>query len=776
LGKTLFKTNFQALLGAPRRTFYSLLFLIWALFIFSRYFDMGGMPNVFSSLSILFSFPSFGPWNGTQHLGVWLSTLGALAVSFLAILNSWWLGSVILGITGPRQAKGLIRWTLEMGLGALGSSLFWMGTGLVHLWFEPPLIFLWSLAAGPAIWKLKELSPVKVETPSGILLKGFVLTAVVYELFAFVQALLPETFYDSLNYFLGIPQYWVLKKAVVDDPGHILSSYFHGGTLYFMDGFYFGGSVAAKLLSFFSVFCCAVFTGAWAKEEAGANAGWTAFALTATFPLLFLNGWAVRVDGLLTFCHLLFFYAARKFLKESRPAPLQSWGVLAAALAGFAMTVKPTAVTGIAAVFLAAGLLNFRELKRKGFGLWIWMALVSAGLVAPWLLKNFFFTGNPFFPYGVHLAGGRSFFAPGMARLLYENQQFLKLGPDFKSWLTFPWRLLGPGANAQFAGPLAVAFVPLSLFSLRQKGDARFFTVAAFLFLALGLCLSHMLRFVMPAFVVLFMAWAVGAAKQKGIWNQLTAGLALAAALFTFPYFLDTAARYFNGFGLITGAETQDQYLRRMVQNPYQDLVDWTGDHLPADARILIAGDTRGLYYQRDFLANSAFDEPFLEQITKLSVSPGEMAEKIKRLGLTHAVVNTNEGFRLSPDYHLYEMTAAQWKQLNLYLALYWRPLTISGSQGVYEIEAEPQKPAPPALFPVNPFSFFTAGAHDFAKALASNEWPAALSAALAQQALFPGDSFWNQKVLWVKKQIALGAVRQPKDPINPAPLTGSLP
>jgi hypothetical protein len=603
------------------------------------------------------------------------------------------------------------------------------------------------------------------------LLKGFVLTAVVYELFAFVQALLPETFYDSLNYFLGIPQYWVLKRAIVDDPGHILSSYFHGGTLYFMDGFYFGGSVAAKILSFFSVFCCSVFTGAWAKETAGANAGWAAFALTATFPILFLNGWAVRVDGLLTFCLLLFFYAAWNFFKESKPARIPAWGLLAAALAGFALTVKPTAVTGIAAVFLAAGLLNFRSLGRKGFGLWVSMALVSAGLVAPWLLKNFFFTGNPFFPYAVHWAGGRSFFAPGMARLLYENQQFLSLGPDLKSWLTFPWRLLGPGANAQFAGPLAVAFAPLSFLSLRQKGEARFLTAAAFLFLALGLCLSHMLRFVMPAFVILFMAWAVGAAREKGIWIQLTAGLALAAAMLSLPYFLDTAARYFNGFGLITGAETQDQYLRRMVQNPYQDLADWTGDHLPAAARILIAGDTRGLYYQRDFLANSAFDEPYLEQIAKSSADPSEMAEKIKRLGLTHAAVNIHEGFRLSPDYHLYELTAPQWKRLNLYLALYWKPLYFNGSGGVYEIEPRPQKPAPPALFPLNPFSFFTSGAHDFAEGLASRDWPAALSAALAQQALFPGDSFWHQRVLGVKREMGLAASRQ-----SPAPMKRSPP
>ncbi len=713
------------------------------------------MPDPFAAVFSQVHLARFGSSAWTQHLGVETESFTAFALSSLAILNSWWLGSVLLEWLGQRQLKGFVPWAFELGLGALVSSLFWMGTGLNRLWFPYLLAPLGILALGFAFQKLKRRMAdlgfarpwLRTHSPMGWILKIFVGIAFFYGVWGFVQCLLPETFYDSLNYFLGIPQYWVFKHGITDDPGHILASYFHGGTLYFMDGFYFGGTETAKFLSFAACFLSALFVGAWAKEEAGGNAGWAAFALTATFPLLFLNGWAARVDGLLTFCLLLFFYAYRRFLKESKPEVFKPWGILAALLAGFALTIKPTAVVGVAAIFLVS-LSDPRRIKAKGLG--IWMALLGVGLalVAPWFLKNAFFTGNPLFPYAHSFMGGRAFFAPGAARLLYENQQFLALGPDFKNWITFPWRLLMPGAggNGQFTGPLILVFLPLCLPLFLKKGEPRFWAAVALVYLGLGLCLSHMLRFVLPAFALLLMAWAGWAARDKVFFEKSVAVWGLAAALLGLPYFLDTSARYFDGLGVWTGLETRSQYLARMVQNPYEDLVEWTDAHLPSDARILLVGDARGIYYRRDFMANSAFDEPTLETIVRTSATPEEIAEKVKRLGVNDAVVNIPEGMRVSEDYHLYELTPAEWGRLNRYLALYWKPLYFNRFRAVYAIEAEPVKTPSDALAPLNPFSFFAPNAYDFSRAMEAGNLPAALEAARAQAVLFPGDAFWSEK------------------------------
>ncbi len=747
------KSFFKFGLGS-RGNLMMILFSGWFLFVFIRYFQ--DIPNPFAVIFAQLHLGRFGPSGWAQPLGVETESFIAFAVFFLAILNSWWLGSVVWEWLGPDKQRGFVPWAFELGLGALASSLFWMGTGLNRLWFPYLLAALGILALGPAWMKLKSrmvqfprtLARPWAGPPMGWILTGFVGVAFLYGAWGFLQCFLPETFYDSLNYFLGVPQYWIFKHGITDEPGHILASYFHGGTLYFMDGFYFGGTEAAKFLSFGAGFLSALFVGAWVKEEAGANAGWAAFALTATFPLLFLNGWATRVDGLLTFCLLLFFYACRRFLKETRPRFFKSWGLLAALLAGFAMTIKPTAAVGVAAIFFVS-LGDLRRIKAKGFGIWMALLGVSLALVAPWFLKNALFTGNPFFPYAFSFMGGRSFFAPGgAARLLYENQQFLALGPDLKNWVTFPWRLLMPGSggNGQFMGPLILAFLPLCLPLLFKKGEPRFWAATALVYLGIGLCLSHMLRFVLPAFALLFMAWAGWAAREKGFFEKSVAIWGLAAALLGLPYFLDTSARYFDGWGVWTGLETRSQYLARMVQNPYEDLVEWTDAHLAPDARVLLVGDTRGLYYRRDFLANSAFDEPALEMIARTSATPGEIAEKVKRLGVSDAVVNIPEGIRISEDYHLYELTPQEWDRLNRYLALYWKPLYFNHFRAVYAVEAKPAPAGSSVLGPLNPFSFFAPPAYDFSRAMEAGNLPAALAAANAQTVLFPGDPFWAGK------------------------------
>ncbi|MGH7740352.1 MAG: hypothetical protein ACREL1_09435, partial [bacterium] len=339
-------------------------------------------------------------------------------------------------------------------------------------------------------------------------------------------------------------------------------------------------------------------------------------------------------------------------------------------------------------------------------------------------------------------------------RLLAENQQFLPLGTSLKNWLTFPWRLLMPsgGGGAQFVGPLILSFMPLSLPALAREGAPRFWAGTALVYLGLGLCFSHMLRFVMLAFVLLLMAWTVWAARAKGPWEKSVTVWGLLGALLAPPYFLAISARYFDGIGFLTGAESRVQYLERMVRNPYEDLARWTDTHLPSNARLLLVGDTRGLYYQRDFLANSAFEEPFLAAIARTSASPAQMAEKVRRLGVTDAVVNIPEGIRLGEDYHLYRLSPVQWARLNRYLALYWKPLYFNHFHAVYEIEDEPQKSPGPSVAPMNPFSFFAQPAYDFSRAAQAKRGSAVLAAVRAETALFPEDPFWVQKRAWAEK------------------------
>ncbi|HEY5037489.1 MAG TPA: glycosyltransferase family 39 protein, partial [bacterium] len=340
--------------------------------------------------------------------------------------------------------------------------------------------------------------------------------------FLLLHSLLPETFYDSLNYFLGIPSFWLWHHGICDYPTHLLSGYFHGGSLFFLNAFVLAGTEGAKVLGVLVLLWIALACYGWARELAGSKAGMVAATAVLIFPLLYLNSWAVRVDGLLTFALLLFFYALEKGVSVKKGG--RNWIVVAGIFAGLALTIKPTAVVAIGAAFLAL-------LWRDGFGIlrkkgWVVFTGILVLEVGPWLLKNACFTGNAFFPYAISLMGGRQFPAWSYERLLHENQQFLPMDHGLLSILTLPWRFSIPGAgDDQFIGPLLLAFLPL-FFLLRFKNPSlKFLGRTLFLSFLLGLTLSHMLRFSIPAFVLAFLVLSAALTSLKdGKWKALWTG------------------------------------------------------------------------------------------------------------------------------------------------------------------------------------------------------------------------------------------------------------
>lgn len=631
-----------------------------------------------------------------------------------------------------------------------------MGLGLNRLWWEP----LWlSGALILPVLTFKNLT----ESRKGKLGFGFpqeqlswvfwllLGTGLVYCGFLFLHGFLPETFYDSLNYFLGMPHYWIFQHGITDYPTHLLSGYFHGGSLFYLYAFLLGGTEAAKILGIFTLGFNTLFAFGWAQEKAGLLAGTTAAISILTFPLVYLNAWAVRVDGLLTFTLLLFFYCVEKAVIDKPRPPQNAWVLAATLFAGLALSIKPTAIVGIgatAAAVLWQGWTGF--FKRKHF----WMGLGFFGLleIGPWLLKNAAFTANPFFPYAASWMGGRSIPALGYARLLGENRQFLSMDHGFWSFLTLPWRLTMPQAgDGQWIGPLFLAFIP-ALFFLRNK-DAitHFFLKVIILSFVLGLCLSHMLRFVMPAFVLSLILFSTVFFTQKGkTWKILWTASVLVCAVLFFGDYLDLSATHYKGAGMWRGLETEEEYLDRELPNSYEPLAAWTEKNLPPDARLLIVGDSRGVYYHRPYFAQSVFDEPFFAAAARQARNAGNILQRLRQLGITHVVVNVPEGIRVSKEYHQYELKPEEWKQLDESFRTGLKPLYWKNFQGVFEVDYGGTEGKASPL--PDPFSFFAPQAHDYFEDFQDNHLQKAGRDLAELMGLFPKDPYWLSQKAFLSK------------------------
>lgn len=688
-------------------------------------------PGLFQHITRLLGFPVLG---GT----------GALCVGLY-----WSAGKRLVPLLGLR-VKGPIRFLFEVACGFVLVHWAWLGLGFNGLW-SGPLVAL--AMAGLTVrllmdlWKLKG-TRFKVPVVRGWdrAMAGVVL---VYTSFLFLQDVLPETFYDSLNYFLGIPAYWWSRHGITDQPLHILSGYFHGGSLLYLSGFLLGGGAGAKMLAGSFLLMSALLAWTWAGEWGDGSGRWTAAAMLLSFPLLYLNAWATRVDSLQVLVTLLFFYAVQKVLEGPGAA---SWVAVSGLLAGLALAIKPTAIVPILGglVLLGIGGQWFSFLK-KGWLPWAVFGLLETG---PWLLKNAVFTGDPFFPYLANRFGARPIPAWDYQRLLHENQQFLPMDEGWRSWVTLPWRLTMPGAgDGQFLGPLLLAVLPVLVVLVWRKGPLRPLSIAFWVTTVMGLSLSHMLRFSLPVFALgLLLAGAALSGSLKGPWRSLWPGMVLVNALFCFPELFALSAQWSAGGPFWTVQEDQVQYLSRRLGKSEMEMAELVNQELPRDSRILFVGDSRVLYYDRQALAQSVFDEPFFVTALREGKDEAGILAKLKETGITHVVVHQGLGHLYSEEYKEYEgLSPSDWRLLQRFSQSGLEALRIEGAVGLFRVRDHLVPPNPKIP---NPFSLLPAGSAKGLEYMNLGNLKDAGKAIDQMLELFPGDPFWLAQKMKLNSKI----------------------
>jgi hypothetical protein len=717
------------------------LFFIWILWVLTEFFIH--CPNAWLS----FHFPTL------ETLDFFNFFKGLTQFSSIVLLSLWvltlmgWIGHRTFQVLGVVRANRAMIFCLEMALGIFFWVLFWLGLGLARLWFEP----VWLVAMIViSLWAVSDLFRAvrhfsKIEKPK--LPLWFTTLVIVYGFTAVIHALLPEIFYDTLNYFLGLPQFWLYQHGITDNAQQLYSGFFCGGSMFYMGGWVLADTEGAKFLSAAVWAINGILAYGWAQELSGKKAAVVSAAAVLTFPLLFLNAWAVRVDGLFTFVSLLFLYTLTKAFENSLKNKPDEWLVLSALFAGLAVSIKPTAAVIIVAVFLVLTARKGKDIKgQRGFA---FLAYSSLGLlfVGPWLMKNWVFAGNPFFPYRFSWMGGRPLAVSGYNHLLHDNRQFLPMDQGLWSYVNLFWRLTMPNlGDNQMIGPLVLAFIP-GLFFFKLKEPQKFIFWVILVSFVLGFSLSHMLRFSMPAFVLaLILISSVFLDKEAPLMLQWSWKISVwVFAVFFLGFYALLSAQYYQGWDRWIGQESRESYLNRQMSNSYEPLVLWTDQHVPSDARLLIVGEARGLYWPRSFYANSVFDEPFLVQAAKQEKDAVGILKELHENGITHIVINGPEGLRLSNEYRQYDLKREEWSRLNTLIAqdlklLYWKNF-----QAVYAVKDALSVEKVPYV--LNLFSFLSPYAYDFSEALKAGDKPKAREALSHILALFPQETYWREQL-----------------------------
>lgn len=606
-------------------------------------------------------------------LDVALEHVAVLACVLLILVAAVTVGRgllALLRVNGLHTGERLL-FSVALGLGALSYAMVLL-TALGQLSAPGAWVAVGSLAAVGIAQSLKAPSTsrkhrVVEDRPRPKVLDRIAIGALLAHTgVTLLGALTPLIFYDSLAYHFSAPHLSMLNGRLMPMPENLLAQMpATAGYLYALAAL-LKNEIAAKVLCWLFGVGVAGALGLFARRMSWRGTGlWGALIFWTLFHVSQSSA-AGGIDLLLTFFSVCSAYAFFIWLEaERRPDPQAKAFpllLLSAILSGLAMATKYTGAVVPAALvvtLLGCGWRSRADAKRI-LKASLCLGLVAALVVSPWLIKNAVLFGNPVAPFltGVFSNPEALQLQSAQAFTAEAAQSHLRSLPDY---LALPWNItMGSIENSAVFSPLFLLLCPLLLLFKpfpRSLRHVAFFTGI----FALGWILtSTQVRFLMPVLpwaCLLIAYWATHARLRQPLRLAIKTTILACCLAGSLASWAITFSQ--GGWRVVLGAQDKQDYLSHSqngYRNPPYPLYRWIDTELPATARVLLFGETRGYYLHRDFVASSAFNKPPLLDWAEKSSNAEELAKKMSDQGITHVLLNPAEAGRLRP-YGILETT-----------------------------------------------------------------------------------------------------------------------
>ncbi len=609
---------------------------------------------------LIFSISSFFVVNKPLDTGFGqniIAALGALALSPAAISRTLldmgatvWIGFVALGtgitlwdVLVDERSDDLATLVFAAGLGFGALGLLTLALGLLGLITRPiflAILGLLTVATGPgAIGLLKNFRWQRPPRSAAL----FLLVALGMTL---ALALLPPTSWDGLFYHLKAPKLYLQSGFIrpgIDIPHLNFPSLFE---MLFLLAMELRGDVAAKLIHMLYMLLLGGIVYLLATRSLRVRNGWLSLVFLYSTPLIVVVGaWAYN-DLALSYYSLAALYTFQRWDETQN----ERWLLLAGVLSGFMMGLKYTSV--VIVIFLVT-MIIWRQRRDLGHTIrpLLYFVLPAVALVAPWLIKNWLFTGNPVYPF---LFGGQ--FWDDFRAAKYSGAGS-GIGLDLQALLRLPYDMtLGYADASQEAtiGPFYLIFLPLiliySLTSVREKAPPAFsfllvYSLISFAFWTAGVISSAGLwqaRLLLPGIVALcpVLAWIMeDLARFDHPSFSLRRFLRLVSVFVVALLLLAQANSWFqiNPLAYLSGSETSTDYLRRRLGAHYQAM-EGINSELAADAIVVFLWEPRSYYCDLDCRPDSILDS--FEHLVFMYGDAGSIVENWHDENVTHILIN----------------------------------------------------------------------------------------------------------------------------------------
>lgn len=592
-----------------------------------------------------------------------------LIVTILLTINAFMLGNLTLRRLFPNILPNTPSLLLAggIGLGWLGILGFGMALiGATHaaiLLGTQVLILLFAYQRGKVVETLdqiRELSNEIKESKTKIPAWMVWFVCIAFVLTALRTYLPPADAFDALFYHLRIPELWLADGGL---QAYNIPHYWFPGIV---EGVYFwglgmGSELVSQQIHFIWSLLLTLLIWCWVKQLWGdLTAAWSVVLITSIPSTLLLASWAYT-DIALTFYGAAMLYCLWAGIEKDD----KSWWAVSAIAVGMAMGVKYTSVVMPISAVIIITVWTYRS-PREWIRRIAHFCLIGFVTGAIWYIRNWYWMGNPFYPF---VFGGTYWDS-------FRAQAFsgagTGIGWDWKAILLLPITItLGyQDINSIDAdiGPLLLPALPLAVFVMyriktyeaaKQKALVALgiFIITSLSFWVYGYISSQGLwqaRLLMPAMIPCTIPMAVGVTLIRKIDFEkfrisfIIYGLLIAsAAINLINLGLGTIAR--NPFALATGIITRESYLET-YQPGYASALQMIS-HLPEDVSVYFLFEPRSYGMTRRVQPDPILDN-FSHDIF-LYQEPQAILKAWQREGYTHILLNTQGAdfiFENKPD------------------------------------------------------------------------------------------------------------------------------
>lgn len=286
---------------------------------------------------------------------------------------------------------------------------------------------------------------------------------------------------------------------------------------------------------------------------------------------------------------------------------------------------------------------------KKTFFIKNWIRILGLGgviigiLFLPWMIRNFYHTGNPFFPFLSKIFRWENWTPEQMRYYIQVNRDVLPFSMGNLHLQLIKWRDMG-----------AIIVLPLFMIPLLYRKESWVLGMAGFAvtgYIFLNAFIQSPARFLVPLIPVFILLTVL-------VFNRLIA-LSKFGWLFLAPYLILIVSIYQLHFvelynsGYLKAAlfsYNQDDFLLEQL-GYYKEAADFINEQLPQKAVLLSLYEARTLYIEREILTNTVFDKSPLLDIASAAQNAREIRSRLLQRGITHVLVNEIE---LNRQIHTY--------------------------------------------------------------------------------------------------------------------------